>query len=399
MFLNAGRDCVQPDALGRVGPFCTRSDQRPARPAAVCGSPCPGTVFAQAAYEEASPLPPSKVPGWWRGSTVRGPVPAPERATAAAAGDAGPRSSVTKAYARSRGRRDQRAHCPQRRVRERSRGTTAARRPFQAVPVTGRLRAEQAGQRLLPALTALAEPDEPGDPMLPPRWTTKSLRHGRRSDPAGASRDRAHGGAAAHRDLRPTPVHADRPPPDRHERRRMGRSAGPVGPGLRRRPPNNAAMCPAGEGALPRPAAAALLTGADGVLLAVVRLRRVCPQQRCRPTCSESTPSPSARPSRRPDTLAGLFDVSRRTLRNAIRDVRPVLDARHLVITPAGTGTPRQPTCPARSAGHLPETTQTLPAAGMSIPDGCRWSGITGLGTAGRQLADRTRSCAAAAIW
>lgn len=147
------------------------------------------------------------------------------------------------------------------------------------------------------------------------------------------------------------------------------------------------------------PAAAALLTGADGILLAVVRLRRVCPQQRCRPTCSEPTPSPSARPSRRPDTLAGLFDVSRRTLRNAIRDVRPVLDARHLVITPAGTGTPRQPICPARPAGHLPETTQTLPAAGMSIPDGCRRSGITGPGTAGRQLADRTRSCAAAAIW
>ena len=40
----------------------------------------------------------------------------------------------------------------------------------------------------MPALLALVEPDERGDPMSPLRWTTKSLRHsGRGADPAGAS--------------------------------------------------------------------------------------------------------------------------------------------------------------------------------------------------------------------
>ncbi|WP_344409228.1 ISAzo13 family transposase, partial [Actinomadura nitritigenes] len=41
----------------------------------------------------------------------------------------------------------------------------------------GRLRAEAVDPRLLPALMALVEPDERGDPESPLRWTTKSLRH------------------------------------------------------------------------------------------------------------------------------------------------------------------------------------------------------------------------------
>lgn len=44
-------------------------------------------------------------------------------------------------------------------------------------PGGGRMRAEAVGPRLVPALMALVEPDERGDPMSPLRWTTKSLRH------------------------------------------------------------------------------------------------------------------------------------------------------------------------------------------------------------------------------
>jgi hypothetical protein len=44
-------------------------------------------------------------------------------------------------------------------------------------PGGGRLRAEQVDPLLVPALLALVEPDERGDPMSPLRWTTKSLRH------------------------------------------------------------------------------------------------------------------------------------------------------------------------------------------------------------------------------
>ncbi|MFD3788722.1 ISAzo13 family transposase [Streptomyces cyaneofuscatus] len=43
-------------------------------------------------------------------------------------------------------------------------------------PGGGRKRAEQVDPVLLPALLALVEPDERGDPMSPLRWTTKSLR-------------------------------------------------------------------------------------------------------------------------------------------------------------------------------------------------------------------------------
>ncbi|GAA3484781.1 hypothetical protein GCM10018966_093130 [Streptomyces yanii] len=41
----------------------------------------------------------------------------------------------------------------------------------------GRKSAEELDPRLVPALLALVEPDERGDPMSPLRWTTKSLRH------------------------------------------------------------------------------------------------------------------------------------------------------------------------------------------------------------------------------
>jgi hypothetical protein len=41
----------------------------------------------------------------------------------------------------------------------------------------GRKRVTQLDPKLLPALLALVEPDERGDPMSPLRWTTKSLRH------------------------------------------------------------------------------------------------------------------------------------------------------------------------------------------------------------------------------
>src|SRR3954465_12274895 len=41
----------------------------------------------------------------------------------------------------------------------------------------GRKRLSDVDAGLLPALLALVEPDERGDPMSPLRWTTKSLRH------------------------------------------------------------------------------------------------------------------------------------------------------------------------------------------------------------------------------
>ncbi|WP_405098342.1 ISAzo13 family transposase [Micromonospora sp. NBC_01412] len=44
-------------------------------------------------------------------------------------------------------------------------------------PGGGRMRAEDLDAGLVPALLALVEPDERGDPMSPLRWTTKSLRH------------------------------------------------------------------------------------------------------------------------------------------------------------------------------------------------------------------------------
>ena len=43
-------------------------------------------------------------------------------------------------------------------------------------PGAGRRRAAETDPGLLPALMALVEPDERGDPMSPLRWTTKSLR-------------------------------------------------------------------------------------------------------------------------------------------------------------------------------------------------------------------------------
>jgi Rhodopirellula transposase DDE domain len=44
-------------------------------------------------------------------------------------------------------------------------------------PGGGRKSAEERDERLLPALLALVEPDERGDPESPLRWATKSLRH------------------------------------------------------------------------------------------------------------------------------------------------------------------------------------------------------------------------------
>src|ERR1700734_3603221 len=44
-------------------------------------------------------------------------------------------------------------------------------------PGGGRKSAEERDARLVPALLALVEPDERGDPESPLRWTTKSLRH------------------------------------------------------------------------------------------------------------------------------------------------------------------------------------------------------------------------------
>jgi DDE family transposase len=44
-------------------------------------------------------------------------------------------------------------------------------------PGGGRKSAAEVDSGLLPALMALVEPDERGDPMSPLRWTTKSLRH------------------------------------------------------------------------------------------------------------------------------------------------------------------------------------------------------------------------------
>ncbi|GAA1932671.1 hypothetical protein GCM10009753_77920 [Streptantibioticus ferralitis] len=44
-------------------------------------------------------------------------------------------------------------------------------------PGGGRIRAETVDPQLVPALMALVEPGERGDPMSPLRWTTKSLRH------------------------------------------------------------------------------------------------------------------------------------------------------------------------------------------------------------------------------
>src|SRR5437762_10072976 len=41
----------------------------------------------------------------------------------------------------------------------------------------GRRSTEELDARLVPALLALVEPDERGDPESPLRWTTKSLRH------------------------------------------------------------------------------------------------------------------------------------------------------------------------------------------------------------------------------
>src|SRR5829696_7089527 len=41
----------------------------------------------------------------------------------------------------------------------------------------GRKPAARRDPALVPALLALVEPDERGDPMSPLRWTTKSLRH------------------------------------------------------------------------------------------------------------------------------------------------------------------------------------------------------------------------------
>jgi transposase len=39
------------------------------------------------------------------------------------------------------------------------------------------MRVEAIDPELVPALMALVEPDERGDPMSPLRWTTKSLRY------------------------------------------------------------------------------------------------------------------------------------------------------------------------------------------------------------------------------
>jgi hypothetical protein len=62
----------------------------------------------------------------------------------------------------------------------------------------GRKRLRERDRGLVPALLALVEPDQRGDPESPLRWTVTSTREaGRRADPAGAPGGRGHGGRAA----------------------------------------------------------------------------------------------------------------------------------------------------------------------------------------------------------
>ena len=60
-------------------------------------------------------------------------------------------------------------------------------------PGGGRKRAADVDPGLRPALLALVEPEERGDPMSPLRWTTKSTRTlAARADPPGAPGRRRH---------------------------------------------------------------------------------------------------------------------------------------------------------------------------------------------------------------
>ena len=118
-------------------------------------------------------------------------------------------------------------HGPQGRVRAGGRRGSAARTAGSAGPAEAARAPRTWTRAWLPALLALVEPDERGDPMSPLRWTTKSLRHlaeeltrqghpvsaptvGRllqraRVQPAGQRQDP--GGQAAPRPGCPVPVH------------------------------------------------------------------------------------------------------------------------------------------------------------------------------------------------
>jgi hypothetical protein len=79
-------------------------------------------------------------------------------------------------------------------------------------PGGGRRAAEDLDPDLVPALLALVEPDERGDPVSPLRWTTKQVaaQPRRGVNPRGSSGLRADGGQAATRaGLQPAGQHQD----------------------------------------------------------------------------------------------------------------------------------------------------------------------------------------------
>jgi hypothetical protein len=113
----------------------------------------------------------------WFGRAVRGGVAASERAAAAAG--AGRRGQVAGAWwgaSRSVGGR-----VSETTVRKGVFELEAGEDPLPDGRVRraggGRRNAEEIDPQLVPALMALVEPDERGDPESPLRWTTKSLRH------------------------------------------------------------------------------------------------------------------------------------------------------------------------------------------------------------------------------
>jgi hypothetical protein len=114
---------------------------------------------------------------WSTRREVRGLVAAPQRAPAAPG--VGGRGAAAGAWWRARGRAGrwrQRDDRPQGR-----RELEAGEAPFPPGrvrrPGGGRKQAARQDPDLVPALLALVEPDERGDPESPLRWTTKSLRH------------------------------------------------------------------------------------------------------------------------------------------------------------------------------------------------------------------------------
>src|SRR4029450_1087190 len=90
----------------------------------------------------------------------------------------------------------------------------------------GRKRLRERDPGLVPALLALVEPDQRGDPESPLRWTVQvHPEAGRRADPAGAPGGRGHGGRAAPRP-RGSPCRAPRGPPRGPATRTATRSFG-----------------------------------------------------------------------------------------------------------------------------------------------------------------------------